>query len=378
MALPNQPSTESPPLRVFFSRVSRELGAPTTRVAQAIDKMPGFEAVLMDSFAADSDPAELFCAAQISGADVFVLVVGHCAGAFPPESASTYTMLEYRAARDADLPIFVFMYSDGHPLSAELIESDAARQLQKDFRSQLQTDHTVRMVSSESQLLELVIRTLLEYQSKTSRTTRETRMVTSGALHARKRRNSLPAFMIAAATFSAGIFVPMKDPGRWGLSWLGTPCEVSQLPVKLEPGHIRKVHLGEGDTPTAGDTYELRKHRDIFLAYTPKQAGWLTVIRVTHSGIDVFPKIGGQQEYVDPLGPIEPYGPFLLKEGCVLFIIVAERALAGHIRMALQSATKAEKSGIENIPAVLSIVENAPVAWAQIGRINVSIRPRGR
>ena len=99
--------------QVFLSSTARDLSAYRDAVFDAVNRLDGFHCVRMEDFGARATQADDFCQAKIAECDVAVFIIGLCYGSSPPGADESYTVREYRAAKDAGKPRLVFLSAEG-------------------------------------------------------------------------------------------------------------------------------------------------------------------------------------------------------------------------------------------------------------------------
>jgi len=97
--------------------------------------------VRMEDFHGGTIRIEDFDDQRVAECDLFVIILGHVHGTCPDGSEKSYAELEYDKAVDLTKPILLFPAPEDFPLPASMIEDDAKRKRQREFRQ-----HAVRGV----------------------------------------------------------------------------------------------------------------------------------------------------------------------------------------------------------------------------------------
>lgn len=133
-------------MKIFVSSTSRDLRKERAAVIAVMERMG--EAVAMEKFFASDHRSRDECLARLRDCDGVVLVLGQEYGSIDDESGYSITELEYRTAKELNIPVFAFLQKNevGRWASAEtdpirrakheafkmLVDADETR---KDFRT---------------------------------------------------------------------------------------------------------------------------------------------------------------------------------------------------------------------------------------------------
>ena len=93
-------------LKAFISSTWLDMRSERQAVEKVVDGMHGFEFVGMEHFGARQVDTRTMSLKELNGCHVYVGIIGHAYGGI--------TELEYRRARDLDLPCLIFIKA-AHP-----------------------------------------------------------------------------------------------------------------------------------------------------------------------------------------------------------------------------------------------------------------------
>jgi hypothetical protein len=150
--------------RVFMSSTSRDLAEYREAVHRAIDGLPGFLLVKMEDFGARDMSAKDLCSRRVRECDLFVGLLGHYYGSCPPGETVSFTELEYRTAKTANLPRLMFVAPDDFRIPASLRESDASFEYQQTFRREVMADRVFDAFDTPEKLASAVTRALFVWE----------------------------------------------------------------------------------------------------------------------------------------------------------------------------------------------------------------------
>jgi hypothetical protein len=111
-------------LRVFVSSTYLDLLDHRQAVSEAIRGL-GLQADGMETWAADARDSTSYSTDRVKQADVFVLLLAHRYGWVPQGAQYSVTELEYRAAREAKVPVLAFFLGEDVPWPPQHIEWEA-------------------------------------------------------------------------------------------------------------------------------------------------------------------------------------------------------------------------------------------------------------
>jgi hypothetical protein len=126
--------------RVFLSSTVEDLKEYRKAVIEAVDKMEGYQCVVMERFGARPDTPANVCRQKVGECDIFVGIVGALYGSSPPDSELSFTEIEYEAAVEFGKPRLMFRAPDDIPLPSNLREADDRNRRQKQFRDRVRAD----------------------------------------------------------------------------------------------------------------------------------------------------------------------------------------------------------------------------------------------
>ncbi len=106
-------------MKIFVSSTSRDLREERAAVIAVLERMG--EVVAMEKFFASDHRSRDECLAQLRECDGIVLVLGWEYGSIDGRSGHSVTELEYRTAKELNIPVFAFLKKDedGHWASTE-------------------------------------------------------------------------------------------------------------------------------------------------------------------------------------------------------------------------------------------------------------------
>jgi Domain of unknown function (DUF4062) len=133
--------TSAPQWRVFVSSTTRGMTGFRDAARDVIDNfgydgLKCFEAVMMEDFPAQADQAREVCARNVGSCAVLVGLLGIRYGSHPDDDQTSYTELEYQAAKEERKPRLMFLLEPGTADRLEHDDSQSAGQNQRqlDFR----------------------------------------------------------------------------------------------------------------------------------------------------------------------------------------------------------------------------------------------------
>jgi tetratricopeptide (TPR) repeat protein len=155
--------------KVFLSSTFRDLAAYREAVIKALEGLDGWHCVRMETFGARDREADEFCRKKVAECDLFVGVLGHLYGTCPPGKDKSYTEREYDAAVEAKLPRLMFIAPQDFNVPANLIEPDAQRKKQADFRSRASAERMRATFTTPADLAALVVQAIHNWEQEQPR-----------------------------------------------------------------------------------------------------------------------------------------------------------------------------------------------------------------
>lgn len=110
----------------------------------------GMFPVMMEHHPADSADAIALSHAMVDGADIYVAILGHLYGYVPAGQERSVTELEYRRAKQRNMPRLTFLVNQA--IEEEMDESESARAMQVEFRERAAREGIVVEVQSAEDL----------------------------------------------------------------------------------------------------------------------------------------------------------------------------------------------------------------------------------
>jgi hypothetical protein len=152
-------------VRIFISSTFEDLREYREATFAAIRSL-GHAAEDMLTWSADERTPLTVSLDRVRHSDVVVLLVAHRYGTPPPGKRISITEAEYRAARDAGVPVLAFFLDESVPWPPAFIERDRRKKLTR-FKTMVSTDLVRKTFTSKEDLATQVrdgFRTLLRVQ----------------------------------------------------------------------------------------------------------------------------------------------------------------------------------------------------------------------
>lgn len=132
-------------LRVFLSSTG-DLCEYRKVVGDGMERVDKFQCIRMEDFAASYQTVAEHCRERVQDCDIFVCLVGDRYGSVSDDEADgrSYTLIEYDAARDANIPVLAYVAPPGTvPVDPNRgPESEESADLQREFRRRLANEQT--------------------------------------------------------------------------------------------------------------------------------------------------------------------------------------------------------------------------------------------
>jgi hypothetical protein len=153
---------------VFLSSTFRDLEAHRAVLKLALESS-GYRVFGMELFTAANLPTLDTCIAELTRSHIYVGVIGEYFGSSPPGFKKSYTQLEYLEAIKRKMPIFLFMTASDAEITPAQIEHDAQK-LQRlgEFRTRLQTKHSVSFFKTAHQAAWQILAALRKHELRLS------------------------------------------------------------------------------------------------------------------------------------------------------------------------------------------------------------------
>lgn len=126
--------------RVFLSSTSKDLTDYREAVLAAIGGMDGFAPIAMENFGARAAAAVDFDDRKMGESHVLVGLLGLCYGSSPRDGPPSFTEREYDSAHATGIDRLMLVSPDDFPVPGHLIEPDAQRKHQQEFRARVKAD----------------------------------------------------------------------------------------------------------------------------------------------------------------------------------------------------------------------------------------------
>jgi hypothetical protein len=152
--------SESARWRVFISSTSRDLRAERDTLMRALHQMSSTELNAMEYFGSRSEAPKDVCLREVAQADIYVGIFAHRYGHIDAETGRSMTELEYRQARDANLPCLIYLKDKdarGDDQPGEGDEGEDSKAKLADLKRELQTEHVVSVYKNPDQLATKVV-----------------------------------------------------------------------------------------------------------------------------------------------------------------------------------------------------------------------------
>ena len=155
-------------MKVFLSSTGRDLKAHRDAAYAAIEGL-GHHCVRMEDFHGPAVKVETFDDQKIAECDLFVIILGLCHGSCPEGSEQSYTELEYATAIKLKKPCFLFLAPEDFPLPGILIECDAKRTRQGEFRRRAAQGVIRDTFTSPEDLATRIVQAIYAWQMSTAK-----------------------------------------------------------------------------------------------------------------------------------------------------------------------------------------------------------------
>lgn len=156
-------------LRVFISSTYQDLLDHRQAVTEAIRGLD-LHADGMDAWSADDRDTATYSLDRVKQADVYVLLLAHRYGSVPEGTRWSVTELEYRAARDAKVPVLAFFLDEQVPWPPQHIEWAARDELVR-FKNDVEREVTRKYFRTPQELAVQVTQALAHQIARPARRT---------------------------------------------------------------------------------------------------------------------------------------------------------------------------------------------------------------
>ncbi len=164
------PSNHKRRIDVMISSTSKDLPDHRKQIVDAALRCK-LNPLAMEQGTATNEDAIAFSLRLVDEAEIYVGVFAHRYGYIPDDARNpdkvSITEMEYRRARERNIPILIFVMSDEHPMKAGDIDKDPEKveKLGK-LRDEIMTRHVVGLFDSPEHLRTLALQALVEQRDK--------------------------------------------------------------------------------------------------------------------------------------------------------------------------------------------------------------------
>jgi hypothetical protein len=151
-------------LRVFISSTFKDLEIFRKAAFEAIQSLGGIGEDMIYWSADDREPSDLSIS-RVRSSDLMVLILAHRYGTIPTGSSYSITELEYRAAREANVPVLAFIVDGKTPWSPDDIDWHQKDQLDR-FKVLVRADVTPKVFTSVEHLSRLITTAVANFRDK--------------------------------------------------------------------------------------------------------------------------------------------------------------------------------------------------------------------
>lgn len=160
-------------LRIFVSSTFEDLKEYREVVFKAIHSMMGYADDML-FWSADERDALSASLDRVRQCDLVILLIAHKYGYIPPDQKYSITELEYRAAKQASIPVLAFLVDEKAPWLKAHIEFEKQDELKK-FRKLVETDLIRKSFTTTDDLHASVIQSLHHFIERHRRNSQEER-----------------------------------------------------------------------------------------------------------------------------------------------------------------------------------------------------------
>jgi hypothetical protein len=158
------------PPRVFISSTSIDLQDYRQAAFRAIHALGGY-ADDMIFWSADERDGATVSTDRVRQSDVLILLLAHRYGYVPDGASYSVTEMEFRAAREAKVPVLAFVLDEDVPWPPKFVERERAAELSR-FKAAIDKEVTRRTFRSPDELMALVTQSLVALASRPSERSR--------------------------------------------------------------------------------------------------------------------------------------------------------------------------------------------------------------
>ena len=130
--------------KVFISSTSDDLNEERQTTKEALSRIPLIKPVMMEEFGSQPENPTAHCLERVSECDVYIGIFGHLYGHIDPEYDLSMTELEYRKAKECDIPRLIYMMDMNVPVLPERVEDDPKKIPKlKVLKEELKNEHLI-------------------------------------------------------------------------------------------------------------------------------------------------------------------------------------------------------------------------------------------
>lgn len=152
------------PLRVFISSTFRDLQDYREAAFKAIHSLGGYSDDMI-YWSADERDGATHSVERVKQCDLLVLILAHRYGYIPEGEKLSVTEMEYRTARESDIPIMAFFVDENIPWLPQHVEWERAAEL-KAFKERVESEVTRKTFKSPDELAALVSQALALFRER--------------------------------------------------------------------------------------------------------------------------------------------------------------------------------------------------------------------
>jgi len=158
----SSPETDLPPaprkFKIFVSSTSLDLQRERQAVGEALHRMCTASFSGMEYFGSRPETPREVCLEEVSRSDVYIGVFAHRYGYIDPESGLSMTELEYRKARECNIPCLIYMMDESVPVLPVHVEQEPEAVAKfKALKQHLLSKHVVSFFTNPDNLATQVV-----------------------------------------------------------------------------------------------------------------------------------------------------------------------------------------------------------------------------
>src|SRR3989440_4111470 len=150
---------------VMISSTARDLPEHRQEVLDACLRQGMFPSMMEHLPAVDSE-AIATSLKMVDEADIYLGIFAHRYGYVPAGYTISITEMEYNRAVERNIPRFIFLMHDDHPVKAADVETGTGAEKLKQLKARLSVERVVNYFTSPADLRAHVINTLSQYRTQ--------------------------------------------------------------------------------------------------------------------------------------------------------------------------------------------------------------------